>query len=333
MIVKTLILAAVLSLALAAGASADSPTKIRTVKLPNGGTAWLGDDNLDGRVDGVTFDLDGDGTDDVMLLDLNHDGKFEHRWIDRNKDGKHQAGEEDNPLATRTGRRKARRGCATIHGRKRLCLWRGRVRIRFPKQRHRGQQRPATPAPAPAPKQPAPASAPPAPAPPAPAPPATPTPAPPPPAPAPPRLELTGILADLDMDGEAERILADPGRRPQSTQFVDDDGDGDVDTVIAGTEGGARVAGVHQVDNDPEDLEVVIEDPGIETSGSFGFSLDADTDPDVAVVGAKGGARVTGAIDADGDREQEILVESPAAGSAGHSIDADPDADVLVNRR
>jgi hypothetical protein len=94
--------------------------------------------------------------------------------------------------------------------------------------------------------------------------------------------------ANVDNDRtEVEVIMEDPNLPPNQSYGIDLDGDGDHDIIVIGTQGGARVVGTGNVDNDPNDTEILVEDPNIFPNQSYGIDLDGDGDHDIIVTGTR----------------------------------------------
>ena len=148
------------------------------------------------------------------------------------------------------------------------------------------------------------------------------------------RVKVAGS-ANVDNDPKDSEVLVhDPNLTPNSSYGVDVDHDGDTDIVVLGTKGGAKTTGSENVDNDPQDSEVLMQDPKLPVNSSFGVDVDGDGDQDVIVVGTKGGTKVIGADNFDQDAsEKEVLVQNAKLGfkdSYGRDLDGDGDYDIVV---
>ncbi|MEW6582242.1 MAG: hypothetical protein AB1416_05740 [Actinomycetota bacterium] len=312
------------------------------VDVPSGPRIRLADLNGDGRVDVVLVDWQPDGTWDAGLVDRDRDGVFDVRWTDANGDGKPQKGEltpipviDDtwahldgvsgrpvSALAPRTSAVACRRPAKAGTHRTRVvcadarCRAAAKVRCSGTSLPPRLSRRlvaladaPTRASDAPVPTEMVP-------------------------------LDLVGapaperLTVDVDGDGEGEVVGTDGAIFPNQTYASDLDGDGDRDQVTVGTAGGGRVAGTGNVDNDPKDTEVIVEDPCLFPNQSYGIDLDGDGDIDLVVIGTKGGGKVTGTGNVDNDGgEAEVIVEDPGIfpnQTYTLDLDGDGDPDVVV---
>lgn len=144
---------------------------------------------------------------------------------------------------------------------------------------------------------------------------------------------------NLDNDPrDTEVIVEDPTLPAGQFHAVDIDRDGDADVIVVGTGTGvanppAKPAGTGNVDNDPADTEVVVEDPSLPVGQTITVDIDRDGDPDVIYVGTRGGATTSGVEDLDGDGEGEIIGEDPGLPTGQTvivDVDRDGDADIVI---
>jgi hypothetical protein len=292
----------------AIGPKQDAEPTHRDVTLPNGAKMRMVDFNGDGKWDTFLFDWNDDGVWDAGAVDCDRDGKFDYRWTDKNGDGEPEPGE----LTPLRGPRAddtcvvAKRAYKSSRCRKhphRILGLRRRPNLRFV-----GSTQPAPQLPAPQQQQadPQPQS----------------TPAPPAP---------TGMTADVNGDGTPDAVSTDGGRTSNTSYFADG---AQSDEVVVGTKDGGKVHGKANVDNDPRDEEIILEEPNLSPNESHGMDLDGDGDHDVIVIGTEGGAKVVETGNADNDpSDVEIFVEDPNRSSNesyGIDTDGDGDHDVMV---
>ncbi len=139
---------------------------------------------------------------------------------------------------------------------------------------------------------------------------------------------------NVDNDpGDTEIIVKDPTLPLGQSAGVDLDGDGDIDIVRVGTQDGARIHGTDNVDNDPDDTEVIVNDPTLPLGQSAGIDLDGDGDIDIIRVGTFDEARIQGSVNVDNDPDDtEIIVKDPTlplGQSIGMDLDGDGDIDIV----
>jgi len=268
--------------ALAAGsasAKAGGPT-VTEFDVPFGGPRIRIVETAKPKTKTVLIDWEKDGKWDAGVTDVDGDGVMDFRWVDSPKgDGKPQPGElkripkpdPDKICALPPAAGPAAVASTQRRPARRRCLEQRRAALRLLRAAGRGR--------APEPAQPVAANVP--------APPASEH-VPAPLAAANPKPGCAGTReADIDGDGEAELVGTDGNVPANNSHATDLDGDGDKDCVAVGAKDGAKIACIANVDNDPRDQEIVVEDPNVAPANSYGVDLDGDGDHDVVVVGTK----------------------------------------------
>jgi hypothetical protein len=285
----------------------------------------LSDTDGDGKIDTVMVDVDADGDLDYGALDGNRDGRFDARWVDKDGDGRTDDNEieeiESSSQASRTGTRgkvhKVRFDRCLSVKRVRRCLVHSPHRV-FGLRANRFRFVPLPLPVPPAPQQPAPPAQQPEPQ----------------PQPQPKPAPVPFGTFDADGDGEKETAIGDPTVASPRSRATYDDGDLDADGVEVGTLGGVTLGGVHNIDNDPKDDELVLLDPTLPPGQVREFDVEPDHDADVIFVGVMGGVEFGGVDDIDNDpTEKEIILYDPnlAVGQIRiYHLDTDGDPDVKV---
>ena len=140
--------------------------------------------------------------------------------------------------------------------------------------------------------------------------------------------------ADIDGDGELEVLEGDPALAPNQSRAARLDNDRDADLVVVGIAGGAAATSTANVDNDPKDEEIIVEDPNRSPNQSYGIDLDGDGDNDIIVIGTKGVRRcarpptstTTRRTPRSSSRTRTWLPNQ----SYGIDLDGDGDNDIIV---
>lgn len=141
--------------------------------------------------------------------------------------------------------------------------------------------------------------------------------------------------ADIDGDGEPDRVQEDDTLPDGQQETRDIDGDGDLDEITIGGQNGSTTRGKTNIDSKGgqeqgnDDEEIIVGDPSLPAGNAEFDDLDGDGDGDVITVGTGGGTVTTG--DTDGDGEQEVIVDDPTLPAGTQQVrDLDGDGDIDV---
>lgn len=129
--------------------------------------------------------------------------------------------------------------------------------------------------------------------------------------------------AQLDNDlneSDLETYCADPTMSAGAIKTEDEDGDGDFDKLLVGTQGGGSIYGWEDFDGQPE-MELVVSDPTLPSARVRSADADSDGDVEVIWVGTQG-------LDLDKDGDFELDEAGLIAGFA--DIDGDGDLEIII---